>query len=89
MDGFVRQVLDEAERLGLPKWQRLLLTLAVAILAVVLRLAGRELWQAIRRIEWKVEPSPEPISDGGQASDRDLPPAQPGEVPPAGPGGVG
>jgi hypothetical protein len=38
-----------------------------------LRVLGREVWELIRQIEWKVEPAPEPISDGGTAEDRDIP----------------
>lgn len=52
MTGFLRDVLDEADALGLAWWERLALILAAAILAV----AGRRAWTAIRSIEWRVEP---------------------------------
>jgi hypothetical protein len=68
---FLRDVFKEAGRLGLSGLERFLLILAVA----VLRVAGRRAWDLARRIEWKVEPAPPPVSDGGTAADRDLPAA--------------
>lgn len=77
MDTFLRRVLDRARQLGLPWWEHLALVLALALLSV----AGEAAWGEIRQIEWKVEPAPQPVSDGGTAADRDLPPAQPDLTP--------
>lgn len=61
-------MLEECRRLGMPWWQVFLLTVASSLVSV----CGQAAWAAIRRIDWKIEPAPEPISDGGVASDRDL-----------------
>lgn len=76
MDSFLRRWLDEARKF-LPWWQAFLLVLVAALMKVVVQTAGVAAWDLIRRIHMDVEPSPPPISDGGLASDRDLPPAQP------------
>jgi hypothetical protein len=85
---FARDVLDEADDLGLTWWEHLALVLAVALLTVASRRAGAAVWNKIRAIEWKVEPLDETqrvISDGGEAGDRDVAPAQPttGPIDPA------
>lgn len=72
---FARDVLDEADELGLAWWEHLALILAVALITVASRRAGAAVWNKIRSIEWKVEPAPEPVSDGGTDDDRALPPA--------------
>jgi hypothetical protein len=69
---FLRRVLDRADALGLRWYEHLALVLAAALLSVL----GEVAWEEIRSIDWKVEPSPEPISDGGVAEDRDLAPAE-------------
>jgi hypothetical protein len=71
VEGFFRAVLDVASRLGLRWYERVALILAAALLVY----AGREAVEAVRAIEWKVEPSPAPLSDGGIAADREIPPA--------------
>jgi hypothetical protein len=69
----------------------LVVGLVVAIVAALgapwwvgpaLRVAAAAVFGA-RAAGVKVEPAPEPVSDGGTAADRALPPAQPGTVPPA------
>jgi hypothetical protein len=63
---FFSDVLDEAERLGLKWWEKLALTLAVALLAVVLRYGGEAAQKLLKSIVWKLEPAPEwTTSDGG------------------------
>jgi len=59
----------------------ILAVIGIAVLLAVSPSIGRAVWKAIKSI--KIEPAPQPISDGGQASDRDQPPAQQGNVPPA------
>lgn len=70
---YFRDVLEEASRLGLGFWERIALILGAALVIVSFRTLGASL----RGLQFKitVEKAPEPISDGGQASDRDLPPA--------------
>lgn len=77
---FAREVLDEADKLGLKWYEHLALILVVALLSVVMRRVGSEAWDRLRKVEWSVEPAPQPISDGETAEDRDRPPALP--VPP-------
>lgn len=80
MTVFLKAWLDEARKLGLPWWQLAALILAAALISVT----GKAAWEALRKIEWKVEPAPEPVSDGGTAADRDRPPAQEGGGPAGG-----
>jgi hypothetical protein len=75
MEAFFREVMDESRRLGLAWWERLALIIATALLVVASRRIGAAAWDALRSIEWKVEPAPAPVSDGGTAADRDLPAA--------------
>lgn len=70
-NSFVRDVLDEADGLGLTWWEHLALILAAALISVAARRGGRVLWDAIRSVDWKAEPAPEPISDGETAEDRE------------------
>ncbi len=58
---FLRDVLAEAGALGLPWWQQLALTLALALLAVL----GRDAWELIRHVQWKVTVEPQPVVDEG------------------------
>lgn len=78
MDSFLRRVLERAGALGLPFYVRWGIVLLLALLEV----AGEAAWKRLGKIDWpSPEPAPEPISDGGTAADRELAPAQPGEVP--------
>jgi hypothetical protein len=71
---YFREVLTEAARLGLGFWERIALILGAALVVVSFRSLG----SALRSVSFnvKIEPAPEPISDGGMAADRELPPAQ-------------
>ena len=86
---YYREVLEEAARLGLGFWERLALILGAALVVV----SFRHLGESMRGIRFKVEvvPALEPISDGGVATDRDLPPAREGGGEPGGgpEGGMG
>ena len=84
MTAFLRRWFDEAGALGLPFWARWVLILAAALMKVLVEAAGVEAWDLIRRIHIDVEPAPPPVSDGGLASDRDLPPAKEGGGEPGG-----
>lgn len=77
MTPFLRRWFDEAGALGLPFWARWLLILLAALAKVLVEAAGVTAWDLIRRIHIDVEPPLEALSDGGLASDRDLPPARP------------
>ena len=86
MDAFIKRWLNEARAL-LPWWQAILLVLVAALMKVLVQIAGEkavEAWDLIRRIHIDVEPAPPPVSDGGLASDRDLPPAKEGGGEPGG-----
>ena len=73
MDPFLRRVLEHAQALGLPFYVRWGIVLLLALLEV----AGEEAWKGLGRIDWpSPEPAPLPLSDGGVAGDRDIPPAQ-------------
>ena len=77
---------------GCPRWALWLGTLLAVVLYVVAKRMvpsiGHAVAEAFRNA--KVEPAPDPVSDGGQASDRDLPPAVEGGGPAGGEnGGVG
>jgi hypothetical protein len=70
--GTAIRLLVEAGLLSWPAAVGLLLLVAVVAVLGPKALAG--LGAALRSV--KVEPSPEPISDGGVAADRDLAPAE-------------
>jgi cell division septation protein DedD len=79
VDSTAAEVIETAIRLlvgaGLVSWPVAVgLVLLVAVLAVLGPKALAGFGAALRSV--KVEPSPEPISDGGVAEDRDLAPAE-------------
>lgn len=74
---FARDVLDEADRLGLTWWEHLCLVLAVALLSAAGRRAGSALWERIRKIEWGGPPPVDP-SGPGDSPEYPLPHPQPG-----------
>jgi hypothetical protein len=75
VSAFVREVLDAASELGLRWWERLVLVLAAALLAVL----GRRVWHAVSVVSWPEVPAVEPpLSDGEVREDRSLPPAREG-----------
>ena len=82
---FFRDVLDEAARLGLGFWERIALILGASLVIVSFRTLGSALTGV--RFHVTVEPAPQPISDGGTASDRDIPAAREGGGPPGGENG--
>lgn len=69
MEAFFREVMDEARRLGLAWWERLALVIAAALLVVAARRTGAAAWDALRSIEWKVEPGTV-ADEGGIVVDR-------------------
>ncbi len=80
MPDLARDVLDEADNLGLAWWEHLALILAMAILRVLARRSAKAVTEAFKSIDWTAHPAPEPISDGGLASDREIRAAGPYEV---------
>jgi cell division septation protein DedD len=79
VDSTATEIIETAIRLlvgaGLLSWPAAVgLVLLVAVLAVLGPKALAGFGAALRSV--KVEPSPEPISDGGVAEDRDLAPAE-------------
>jgi cell division septation protein DedD len=94
VDSTATEIIETALRLlvgaGLLSWPAAVgLVLLVALLAVLGPKALAGFGAALRSV--KVEPSPEPISDGGIAADRELPPAEPTTGEPGGgeTGGMG
>jgi hypothetical protein len=88
VERLLRDALGIAARLGLRWYERVALIVTVALVAALLR----RVIDALGEIRLVIEPSPEPISDGGVAEDRDLAPSvlvaeEPSVIVPGEPGG--
>jgi hypothetical protein len=72
VERLLRDALGIATRLGLRWYERVALIVTVALVSALLR----RVIDALGEIRLVIEPSPEPISDGGVAEDRELAPAE-------------
>jgi hypothetical protein len=71
VERLLRDALGIATRLGLRWYERVALIVTVALVAALLR----RVIDALGEIRLVIEPAPAPLSDGGIAEDREIPPA--------------